>query len=658
MAQIAGFTKGSGPPAELGQYVLSSSAVGFIYTHSGVTYYAVIRSGPLGWDLVGDPSIVPETTINQAFAALGAGARITLLDGTWPLGAASIAFTANQQVIEGQGRGTFIDATAVAAGRHGIVLSGFTDCVIRNLSIDTKGATGAAHCIFIEDGADRFVVEHVVIVDSDEDGIHVEGTTIDTGRILNYVLLAADRYGIFVDMDGGNFMLRLHIESCDIGNCGGNGIFLSASAGNNYCEIVNNVVYSCTIGIYVINFDNSIIRGNICILGGGDGIQVEITTYAQVLGNICFQNGNHGIFLVDADYCTVENNTCVENDSGDTATYDGINVDADSTGNNLLGNVCVGNHNHGIRVLGAGNSMNSNVSAENDRIGIYILGSDSKVNDNLCYHNGADINNTFDGIVLGSAANRSTVNGNTCYGDSTRQRHGISLSEGATDCIINGNICYLNATDGIQLVANNNDCGITGNHCLSNGAYGISIAAATCLRNRVKDNILRLNGTAPFQDLGTDTQLETIPIPLIQGTTFISAAGEAWGWEIDEADEFALGIGWLPYEVQQVVRIRITGVALADPGAGNEIRAQFTGEAATFHEPFATHPIDVVDKDCEETDPDIGDVIHWVLTSTDAAEIANILGGDRLQLKVLYEDAGDGSIATDAIVDTIQVEIV
>ncbi|GAI86371.1 unnamed protein product, partial [marine sediment metagenome] len=41
-----------------------------------------------------------------------------------------------------------------------------------------------------------------------------------------------------------------------------------------------------------------------------------------------------------------------------------------------------------------------------------------------------------------------------------------------------------------------------------------------------------------------------------------------------------------------------------------------------------------------------------------AAEIANIVGGDRLQLKVLHEGGNGGNIATNAIVDSIQVEYV
>lgn len=247
-----------------------------------------------------------------------------------------------------------------------------------------------------------------------------------------------------------------------------------------------------------------------------------------------------------------------------------------------------------------------------------------------------------------------TIVGNVCYG----------ATRGAVDTygdvtVIVGNYFYgpgATGSSGIRLHSNDN---MVFNNYVTNfgNGYGVEVYA-TFSGNWVKDNYLMGNSNGPIGDFGDDTKLATIPIQLVQGTTFISTAGEAWGWEIDADTEFALGIGWLPLELQQIVRIRIIGVGLAAPGAGNEMRAQFTGEAATFDEVFTTHSIDVVDLDSEETNFAIDDVIHWILDSTDDADIANITGGDRLQLKVLHEGAGGGSIATDAIIDSIQVEYV
>lgn len=453
-------------------------------------------------------SLDPGACVIAAFTAGGAGCVVELKEDTFTAIAFSFAFTANNQWLRGSGDGTFLDCDALLTGVHGITLNGHTGCTVSDFSIQTEdGAGKTCYCVWIANGADGFHVMRVTVINSDSHGITVMGTTISQGHIHHCHVVAADAVGIYVDMDAVNFMYRLHVEDCDVGNCGAQGIFFAASGGNNYCEVINNIVYSCTLsGIRLDDGNYSQVRGNISILNTGNGINLRTTLYTQVLGNISYSNTLHGIYLLSSAYCTVEANHCLENDSGDTATYDGINVDGDSTRNMVLGNMCVGNHRYGVYVLGAGNSVNSNTCAENDQHGILLNATECKANDNLCYHNGADANNSYDGIALAAAADRCTVNGNTCYGDGTRQRHGILLEDGAIDCTVNGNICYNNATDGIRLVANNDYISLIGNRCTGNTGWGINILAATCDKCIVVGCGLLGNVAGPLQDNGTLTE--------------------------------------------------------------------------------------------------------------------------------------------------------
>ncbi|GAH09837.1 unnamed protein product [marine sediment metagenome] len=66
----------------------------------------------------------------------------------------------------------------------------------------------------------------------------------------------------------------------------------------------------------------------------------------------------------------------------------------------------------------------------------------------------------------------------------------------------------------------------------------------------------------------------------------------------------------------------------------------------------------MVDKPNVEVDFDVNDVIHWLLTSADDADIGHLEGGDSLQLKVLHEGAGGGDIETDAIFRCVEIEYV
>ncbi|MBA7571554.1 hypothetical protein ES708_13319 [subsurface metagenome] len=151
--------------------------------------------------------VADQVEINLAFAALGAAEGVViLLEGDFIL-AASIAFSANHQTLEGQGRSTRIDGTGLPAGAHPIVLSGFTDCSILSLAIEGNGGGGdITYCIFIENGADNFHVKDVTIIDSDSHGIRIAGTTINQGHIHRLHVELCDSAGIDVDMDAANVM--------------------------------------------------------------------------------------------------------------------------------------------------------------------------------------------------------------------------------------------------------------------------------------------------------------------------------------------------------------------------------------------------------------------------------------------------------------------
>jgi len=118
------------------------------------------------------PGADADVEINWALTNAGAGGVVALeRDTIFPIDD-PITFTANQQWLRGGGRGTFIDGDTLATTEHGIVISGFDDCRISNLSIQTQDGGGkVCHCIFIEDGSDRFLIENVVIIDSDDDGL-------------------------------------------------------------------------------------------------------------------------------------------------------------------------------------------------------------------------------------------------------------------------------------------------------------------------------------------------------------------------------------------------------------------------------------------------------------------------------------------------------
>lgn len=306
--------RGYGPPGDIGNYVLPVSAVVFQFTFSGTTYTGAIRTHDQGWVMI-SYGTVPETVINAAFTTLGAGARVMLLDNTYTLQAAGITFSNNNQVLEGQGRGTFIDGDALATTVHAINISGVLMCQVKNLAVQTEDGGGkTCHCIYIEDGADNFHLENLWLIDSDDDGIHIEGTDIDNGWIINCKILGVDGDGIFVDMDQDNYLDFLIVIGCLTTVNGGDGFLLNDI---RYSELTGNIITGCS----------------------GDGVQITASEEVVFGNNIVSENGLHGLNL-NSPNCTAADNTFFDNSQDDVGVYHGIYLGASADRCLLNGNFC------------------------------------------------------------------------------------------------------------------------------------------------------------------------------------------------------------------------------------------------------------------------------------------------------------------------------
>jgi len=294
-------------------------------------------------------SLDPGQCVIQAFTAGGASCVVELKEGTFTAVVFSFAFTANNQWLRGQGDGTFLDCDALLTGVHGITLNGYTGCTISDFSIQTEdGAGKTCYCLWIANGANDFHVINVTAIDSDDDAFAVTGTTITQGHFHNCHILGADSDGITVDMAAGNFMYRLHITDCDIGNVDGRGLWAVTSGGNLYWQVTNNIFYSCgSNGVLLYVFDHSIFEGNISILNGSSGVEVQSTTYCKIDHNITSLNVRHGILFVGVLSSSAADNHSIGNDSGDTGTYSGISLSGSSK-NNIHDNHCDENDDWGI----------------------------------------------------------------------------------------------------------------------------------------------------------------------------------------------------------------------------------------------------------------------------------------------------------------------
>ncbi|MBA7536711.1 hypothetical protein ES705_28975 [subsurface metagenome] len=341
--------------------------------------------------------------INAALNALPAtGGKVVLLDGTFTI-VDPITVPKNKVTLEGQGRSTFIDGDGLATTEHGITMTGRDDCVVRNLTIQTQdGGDKTCHCIFIEDGSDNFLIEGVTVVNSDRDGIHIEGTNILDGLIQGCRIEDADYSGINVTMDDGNYMYRLRVESSylagsdaygleleDVENAViSNNIIKDWEGGNivlslcNYIVIEGNQIIDSLYGtgIYTVDSNRLLIVDNQITGNGVSGIYLVSSDYAVTEDNFVQGNQQYGIYYETSHHGLIQGNEILENSQEYDDSYDGIMLyasDYNLISNNIIRRgALAAKHQYGINIYDDGCDRNCLIG--ND---LYDSGSTGDLND-------------------------------------------------------------------------------------------------------------------------------------------------------------------------------------------------------------------------------------------------------------------------------------
>jgi len=461
------------------------------------------------------------------------------------------------------------------------------------------------------------------------DGIHLIGcdnVVIDGFRIRSSVTanVAALRYGVYADTCDHVIISNGVIENCSLA-----GIYVT---GCTYCNVEGNILQN-------VGQTAAGIRYGIYIGGLGGNHIISGNTLEETAVNKC----RDGIYLYQADNCRVIGNHV-------TGTLSGIYLSHSATLNTITANVIIGITNNGIYLTGASgpcyrNVISSNIIISPAQNGIYIYACDElSIVGNFIVGTGAG---SYSAISL-SSSHRCTVTGNELIDFGT---HGIYFYRSGHGTIT-GNVCYSNGADGIRIdgtggLADYNE--ITGNSCVSNVAYGIHIFGdANVNGNRVINNKLTANGTAPFNDAGTNTMLAAYVVPFSHGSD-----PQDSGYEIDVAGEFARAWLRLPVEVQQVVRMNVYARSVV--AEVHEMELEMVVNGGADNEAFNTHVGSIAQLDSVSVNFAADDIIFWI--NTEAGTLA-LVGGDSVEVKVLHEAAEVDNCATDAFFRTVEIEYV
>lgn len=482
-----------------------------------------------------------------AYALSIGGGEVVLMEFHYVL-ADSINIPGNGLILRGFGVATFIDGDALGDNEHAIVLSGFTDCVIRDLSIQTNdGGDLNCDCIFIEDGADRFLIDNVTFIDSDRFGVNIEGTAITVGAIVNCTFIDTDAESVYGNPDAANNHTYIRIENnylassgqgawaefgavyvlarCNYWTVTGN-IFVDNDLGvtvegdgwtitgnilvntgvgaavniwsGSQHSIVGNIAYNTSADVgYDIGGTLNLVTGNVAF--GGDNAGFQIGGHNCVVsGNLSSGNEQHGI-AVNGDYNNISGNISYNNRFSNAVN--GINVAASAANTVICGNHIYLNEGDGIDANGPRTLIVGNYVFENGEFGLNCNSDDGSVVGNMIHDNSQTTAGARDELLVNSP--RILVSGNHCTSPGDSSEHCIRLL--VANCLIIGNFCYNGMGSGIEVSAAADNCLISGNYLMDNDDYGIEIAAATAENNMVIGNYAVGNGAGPRLDAGTST---------------------------------------------------------------------------------------------------------------------------------------------------------
>jgi len=236
--------------------------------------------------------------------------------------------------------------------------------------------------------------------------------------------------------------------------------------------------------------------------------------------------------------------------------------------------------------------------------------------------------------------------------------YGIYLDDSIYNIIGNNQINLID-NDGIYLTNDSDENLIIGNKCRQCGGYGINISDDTCNDNRVRENDLRGNTTGPINDVGTGTMVHIVHVSFLEpiGTATWDVVAPS-GIEVDAADEGAFTMGVMPPHCQQTLRIVVWAVGLAAPGVGNQMEMTFNMDAGQPDEAYNAEAITVANKDSDQTDFAVNDIVTWTFAPADDSDIGDLVAGDCFEIRAMFVAGGAPDIDTDVLFRCVEIHFV
>ena len=184
--------------------------------------------------------------------------------------------------------------------------------------------------------------------------------------------------------------------------------------------------------------------------------------------------------------------------------------------------------------------------------------------------------------------------------------------------------------------------------------YNIVVLNAGSVNNIIGVNNYQDAVTGIISDAGTDTKTPSVVLPFVDGTTFLSSV--PYGWEINDTGEYAIALGSMPSNVNEVIRFKIKATTVVTET--DKMRLEIVAYGASDNEAYTAETITLADFASTSSNFAANDAIYWSITDLHEADIDDLKMGDQLMIKIIYEAAGGADCDTDAVFLSIEIDYV
>lgn len=271
----------------------------------------------------------------------------------------------------------------IRAGQATVVvaLDGSGDAETIQEGIDMLPSTGGV--VYIKEGTYNIVA--VIRINKNNVSLIGAGKSTKIQTTANVSMISADtKSGIYVS--------QLYVYGAGTGNTSNNGVVLDTCSNSTIHDVWAENCGGIAIGVIgaancninlcksIDNFREGIyLAGTYCVVtdnySSGNGFQGIFSSgadYSVISDNIVLNNVKDGILQYGGKHSVVSGNVIYGNDSGNSTTYDGIQLDNDADENVISNNRCKDNDRYEINIANANcdkNIITGNICIGSDHVG-------------------------------------------------------------------------------------------------------------------------------------------------------------------------------------------------------------------------------------------------------------------------------------------------